>query len=154
MAAPKDSPLFAFTCAIQPLRRAWVQAAGQVLETSGVSVSLATVILFAARLGPDVRQKTLALEVGVNAAAMVRLLDQAEAAGMLTRSECAGDRRGKAVNPTPAGQAFADRLEAGLMSLRDELFAGVDLAEIEAATRLMRRLEANCLARIANPERG
>lgn len=145
----KNSPLFAFTSAVQPLRRAWTQAAGQVLGKKGFSVSLATAILFTSRLGPDVQQKTLALEVGVNAAGMVRLLDQAEAAGMLKRTEIAADRRGKAINLTRKGQQFVDQLEEELMQLRKELLHGVPLAEIENAVRLMRVLETNCLAYVA-----
>src|SRR5262249_21225536 len=66
-------------------RRAWAQAAGLAIQNSGLSVSLATVVLLVARHPEGIQQGTLAEEVGVNPGAMVRTLDQAEAAQLVER---------------------------------------------------------------------
>ncbi|WP_217482586.1 MarR family winged helix-turn-helix transcriptional regulator [Sphingomonas sp. CL5.1] len=136
-----DASLYAFTNSLQPVRRAWTQAAGRVLAGMGLSTSLATVVLLASRLGPHVQQKILALELGINPAALVRLLDQGEAAGVLVRNDVEGDRRSKAIELLPEGRRLAERMERTLAELRRQLLGDVPRAEIDAATRMLRLLE-------------
>ncbi|QKS01971.1 MarR family transcriptional regulator [Sphingomonas sp. CL5.1] len=107
----------------------------------GLSTSLATVVLLASRLGPHVQQKILALELGINPAALVRLLDQGEAAGVLVRNDVEGDRRSKAIELLPEGRRLAERMERTLAELRRQLLGDVPRAEIDAATRMLRLLE-------------
>src|SRR3546814_7344473 len=94
---PLDASLYNVTIAIQPARRVWIQAAGAALANSGLSVSVAAVVVLVARLGPGVQQKVLAIEAGVNPAALVRTLDQGEAAGLLTRRDVPENRRIKVI---------------------------------------------------------
>jgi MarR family transcriptional regulator for hemolysin len=141
----QSSP-YALTNALQPVRRAWVQAAGRVLATTGLSTSLATVVLLVSRLGPRVQQKTLALELGVNPAALVRLLDQGEAAGLLVRSGVEGDRRSKVVDLLPEGETRADLMEHTLAGLRQELLGDLPAEDVETATRVLRLLEERIAA--------
>lgn len=141
-----EPALYALTNALQPVRRAWVQAAGRVLASTGLSTSLATAVLFASRLGPRVQQKTLALELGINPAALVRLLDQGEAAGLLRRSGVEGDRRSKVVDLLAEGQRLADQMELTLAELRQELLGHVSTEEVETATRVLRLLEKRSAA--------
>ncbi len=150
MSVFKDSPLFAFTSTIYRLRRGWVQVVNGALAESGLSASMATVILFASRLEPNVQQKTLAQEVGVNPAAMVRLIDQGETAGLLTRSETPGDRRSKAINLTPKGHHLAMKMEDILMTLRKELTRDIPIQDIELATQVMRLFEERCIAYVGD----
>src|SRR3546814_3353026 len=98
---PLDASLYNFTIAIQPARRVWIQAAGAALANSGLSVSVAAVVVLVARLGPGVQQKVLAIEAGVNPAALVRTLDQGEAAGLLTRRDVPENRRIKVIDLLP-----------------------------------------------------
>src|SRR3546814_1400381 len=93
--------LFDLTNAVQPVRRACVQAASVIIADFGLSTSLGTVVILTSRLGPAVPQKELALEVGVNPAALVRTLDRGEAAGLLERNAVSGDRRSNAVSLLP-----------------------------------------------------
>src|SRR3546814_13214637 len=90
-----DSILFDLTSAVQPVRRAWVQAASVIIADFGLSTSLGTVVILTSRLGPAVPQKELALEGGVNPAALVRTLDRGEAAGLLERTRSDKRRVGK-----------------------------------------------------------
>ena len=137
----RKASLYAFTSSIQPARRAWHRAASVALAGTGLSVSLASVLLFAHRLGEGAQQRALAAELGINPAALVRLLDQGEAAGLLMRCDLPGDRRSKLVRLLPPGQALVAQMENALARMRAEILDGVPVEEIEAATRLMRLLE-------------
>jgi MarR family transcriptional regulator for hemolysin len=136
-----DRTLFAFTNAIQPARRAWHQAVTQALADTGLSTALALMLLLASRLGPRVPQKALAMELGIDPAALVRLLDQAEAAGLLARGDLPGDRRSKAICLLPPGEALAARMEQAVAALRARLLEGVPDEDLAQATRTLRLFE-------------
>lgn len=142
LAQAADAALFDLTVAIQPTRRAWMQAVGAVLASSGLSISLATVVLVVSRSGPRVPQSTVALEVGVNPAALVRTLDQGEVAGLLARRAVEGDRRIREIELLPAGRACAQRIEESLAALRRTLLGGVSAADVETAIRVLHLLES------------
>ncbi len=133
--------LYALTTAIQPVRRAWWKAATIALEGSGLSVSLATVVLLVYRHGGGVRQGVLAEDAGVNPAALVRTLDQAEEARLLARRGAAGDRRAKGVHLLPEGERLALIMEANIAELRRRLLGDLPQDEIETATRVLRQFE-------------
>lgn len=137
-----DGLLYDLTVAIQPTRRAWVQAAGIALAACGLSVPLATVILVVYRLGRRVPQNSVALEVGVNPAALVRTLDQGEKAALLKRLDGKADRRTKEIELLPAGVAAAHQIEEDIARLRRQLFGDLPAQEVEAAIRVLRHLEA------------
>jgi MarR family transcriptional regulator for hemolysin len=133
--------LYALTTAIQPVRRAWLKATAAALEGSGLSVSLATVVLLVFRHGGGMRQNALAEEVGVNPAALVRTLDQAEAAGLLERQDTPGDRRSKGVHLLPEGERLALIIEADVADLRARLLGDLPQDEVETAARVLRQFE-------------
>jgi MarR family transcriptional regulator for hemolysin len=143
---PPSPSLYALTNALQPVRRAWVQAVGHVLAGTGLSTSLATAVLIASRFGSGVSQKVLASEIGVNPAALVRVLDQGEAAGLLVRNGVEGDRRSNVIDLLPAGQQLAEQMERTLADLRGELLGDLATDEVETATRVLRRLEERAAA--------
>jgi len=141
-----DTALFNFTIAIQPTRRAWLQAASGTMAHNDLSMSVGAAVILAFRLGGDVLQSTIALEAGVNPAAMVRILDQAEEAGLLVRQVASGNRRGKVIRLLPKGKKLAHKIEADLAALRRELLADIPEQDIETATRILRTLETRSLA--------
>lgn len=133
--------LYDLTTAIQPVRRAWLKATTIALEGSGLSVSLASVVLLVYRHGGGVRQSVLAEDVGVNPAALVRTLDQAEGAGLLQRKDAVGDRRAKGVYLLPEGERLALIMEANVAELRQRLLGDLPQSEIETAAKVLRRFE-------------
>lgn len=133
--------LYDLTTAIQPVRRAWLKATTIALEGSGLSVSLATVVLLVYRHGGGMRQSVLAEDAGVNPAALARTLDQAEAAGLLERQGAPGDRRAKGVHLLPEGERLALIMEASVADLRTRLLGDLPQAEIETAAKVLRRFE-------------
>ena len=134
--------LYALTNALQPVRRAWQQAAAAALADSGLSVSLATAVLLVYRLGDGVQQNVLAEEIGVNPAAMVRTLDQAQAAALLERCEIPGNRRAKAVHILPEGRRLAVKMEQALADMRAAVLCDIPPEDIETTTRVLRQFEA------------
>src|SRR3546814_285646 len=124
-----------------PVRRAWGSAASVIIADFGLSTSLGTVVILTSRLGPAVPQKELALEVGVNPAALVRTLDRGEAAGLLERNAVSGDRRSNAVGLLPKGEKLAKAMERRVADLRRALLSNLPPEEIETATRILRTLE-------------
>lgn len=138
-------PLYALTTALQPARRAWFQATNRALSHITDSTSVGNVVLVASRLGPGVQQSAIAAELGINAAALVRLLDQAEAAKLLARSHSEGDRRAKGIDLLPAGSALAKEMEVTLIALRQEVFGDLPEEDIETTVRVLRALEERSL---------
>ncbi|MBB6193410.1 MarR family transcriptional regulator for hemolysin [Sphingobium wenxiniae] len=134
--------LLDLTNALQPIRRVWVQAATLVLADLGLPSSLATAVILTSRSGnAGIRQTTLAEEVGVNPGGMVRILDQAEAAGLLERRDSSEDRRVKTVHVLPKGRELAGRMEAAITRLREALLGDLPPEDIETATRVLRLFE-------------
>ena len=147
--AKADRILFDFTIAIPPARRAWAQAVGVALTGDKLPMSLAVAIVLAARLGIDAHPHVLAAEIGINPAALVRVLDQGEAMGLLERRDVPGNRRTKTVELLPAGKVLAEKMEATLAALRARMLHDTPLEDVQAATRVLRSLEARSLAYVA-----
>lgn len=134
--------LVAFTNALQPVRRVWYQAATIALADFGLPMSLCTTIILTARAGSHgAKQNVLAEEVGVNAGAMVRILDQGEAAGLLERRDSSDDRRVKIIHILPKGQQLASNMEQVVAAFRSSLISDIPPQELEIATRVLRNFE-------------
>lgn len=144
-----DRILFAFTSAIQPVRRVWDQAAGTVLTDDRLPMSLALAIVMTSRMGAAAHQRALAAEIGINPAALVRVLDQGESAGLLKRCEVPGNRRTKTVELLPSGKALAEKMEKALAALRTKMLRDIPLEDVETATRVLRALETQSMAYLA-----
>lgn len=88
-----------------------------MLCESRVSMSLGTAVLLLQRQGGAAQQRSLAARVGINAAAMVRVLGQGEAMGILARRDAPDNRRSKTVVLLPPGRTLARRPPTGLRTI-------------------------------------
>jgi MarR family transcriptional regulator, transcriptional regulator for hemolysin len=140
MTRPEDLH-YALTAALQPTRQAWHQAATGVLAGTGLSVAVAMPVLLVSRLGDGVSQQALAERLGVNPAALVRTLDQAEQAQLLERRVVPANRRQRGLYLLPEGQQLAKRMESALRTLRAELLGDLPAADLEAAVRVLNTFE-------------
>ncbi|MDF3936951.1 MarR family winged helix-turn-helix transcriptional regulator [Pseudomonas citronellolis] len=138
--------LYHLTGSLQPARRAWQQAASLVLAESGLSLAVATPVLLVSRMGDGVLQSALAERIGVHPAALVRTLDQAEAAGLLERRMVPGNRRLRAIHLRDAGRELVERLERRLTALRAEVLGSIPQADVETATRVLQLMEEKARA--------
>ena len=119
----KTDSLYALTCALQPTKQAWQQAAGRVLAESGLSLSLAAPILVVSRLGDGALQHVIAERIGVHPAALVRtpINRTREEAGLFERRTVPGNRRLRAIHLSPEGRRLAVKMEHALMTLQARL---------------------------------
>lgn len=134
------------TWTVLPAGRAWQRAAGIALAQSGVSLSIAAVVLVIARLGNGIRQKDVAEESALDPAAIARSVTQLERDGLLKRQRDPSDGRAKTLHLTKRGRALSLKLAEALDTLRTELLAGMDDVEGQIAVRVLRNLERQCLA--------
>ncbi|MGY8564615.1 MarR family winged helix-turn-helix transcriptional regulator [Paracidovorax citrulli] len=134
------------TWTVLPAGRAWQRAAGVALAQTGVSLSIAAVILVIARLGDGIRQKDVAEESALDPAAIARSVTQLELEGLLKRYKDPSDGRAKTLHLTNRGHALSIKLAETLDGLRNELIAGMDDTEGRIAVRVLRHLEVQCLA--------
>ena len=119
------------------LSRSWRQHADELLAEFGVSNSMAWCLIQLDRLGPAVRQIDLAQAVGITQPSIVRVLDQLEAAGLVTRESDPDDRRSNRLVLTEEGQAQYGVIEQRLNELRQTLFAGIADADVETVRRVL-----------------
>jgi len=121
--------------------RQWRKIAREVASEHGVSEAASAPLLWIERLGRDVRQNVLADAVGIEGASLVRLLDELQANGLITREPDPADRRANAVNLTEAGWAVVREVNEALMALRLEVFAGISRKDMEATLRVFAAIE-------------
>lgn len=122
--------------------RQWRKMGRHVAAEHGVSEAAAAPLLWIERLGNDVRQNALADAVGIEGASLVRLLDELQASGLITREPDPADRRANAVNLTEAGWAVVHEVNDALMALRLEVFTSVPRKDIEATLRVFEAIES------------
>ncbi|MFE1598052.1 MarR family winged helix-turn-helix transcriptional regulator [Methylobacterium sp. ID0610] len=120
--------------------RSWRRAADAVVTAYGLTEATALPLLLIGRLGGDPRQSALAEALGIEGPTLVRLLDQVEEAGLVTRQEDPTDRRAKVLRLTEAGRARVGAIEAEFDRLRARLFADVPDEDLHAALRVLRAL--------------
>jgi MarR family transcriptional regulator for hemolysin len=133
--------------ALPVVARSWRQLADAVLAEFGVSNSMAWCLIFLDRLGPEARQTDLAQAIGISQPSTVRVLDQLEAAGLVTRSQDPDDKRTNRVSLTEAGHAQFLLIEARLTALREQLFEGVAVSDIETVAQTLDTLAARIAQR-------
>jgi len=82
----------------------------------------------------------LSREVGHDAGAMTRVIDQLETLGLLTRERDLEDRRIVKLRMTPEGKAQFDALSPTIIDLWNGLFEGFETVEIDAFIGTLRTL--------------
>ncbi|KPA92176.1 transcriptional regulator, MarR family [Pseudomonas asplenii] len=122
--------------------RHWRRVCQTTLANYGISEACAMPLLIIGRMGPGVRQVTVAQIAGMESPSLVRLLDQLCGAGYVQRTEDPSDRRAKTLGLTEAGQSLFHDIEKQLVRLRHEVLGDLPLADLEAALRVIRAFEA------------
>ncbi len=143
MAEPQDANLLGDM--LRDLVRAgrlWRKMASNAASSYGVSEAASSPLLAIARLGEDVRQVTLADAVGLDGASMVRLLDELQAAALITRAQDTDDRRVNVVNLTEKGKEVVAGIGELMNALRVEVFKSISRKDIETTLRICRTIEA------------
>lgn len=121
--------------------RHWRRICQATLINYGISEACAVPLLMIVRLGDGVRQVAVAQAAGLESPSLVRLLDQLCAAGLVIRTEDPNDRRAKSLSLTASGRSLATSIESELVQLRKEVLQDIDVADQEAALRVIRAFE-------------
>ncbi|SEK93994.1 MarR family transcriptional regulator, transcriptional regulator for hemolysin [Roseateles sp. YR242] len=151
----RETALLQLGASLPILERAYRATANQAVAHVGVSQAMAWPLVMIGRQGDGLRQGALAELVGIEGPSLTRTLDQLVDAGFVERREDTGDRRAKTLHLTDAGSEACERLEATLRDLRNEVYEGVDDADIEATLRVFAVLQQRlgCPSPIVPPRR-
>lgn len=91
-------------------------------------------------VGPPSSQLALAQRLGIDKTAMTYLLDDLEAAGLVTRQAHPADRRVRHVVITPAGRTALARARTALRCVEEQLMSALEPAETAALRALLVRV--------------
>ena len=116
--------------------RLWRKIARESASKHGMSEAASAPLIWIDRLGDAVRQNALADAIGIAGASLVRLIDELQGSGLVTREPDPSDRRANVVSLTERGRQVVSEVTDDLLALRKEVFAGLSLADIEAAMRI------------------
>ena len=106
-------------------------------------------ILLNLKIRRPATQRELAEAVGIREATLTHHLNAMDAAGLITRTRDAGNRRIQLVKLTEAGETAFLRLRQAAVAFDARLRTGVAEAEIATLTALLTRLTANVAAPVS-----
>jgi len=116
--------------------RLWRKMAREAAARHGVSEAASAPLIWIERLGENVRQNALADAIGIEGASLVRLIDELQASGLVTREADPSDRRANVVSLTPRGREVVTEVNDDIQGLREQIFANVSAADIQATGRV------------------
>ncbi|GAB6041545.1 MarR family winged helix-turn-helix transcriptional regulator [Endothiovibrio diazotrophicus] len=134
---------------IGELSHLWRARLDERLRPLGLSQSRWRVLVFLARRGDGVVQKTLAQWLGIEGPSLARLLDRMAADGWVERRESPTDRRAKTVHLTARAHATIEEIRAIAAALRDELLATIPHDELVVCVQVLDTIKR----RAEGPER-
>ncbi|WNW14083.1 MarR family transcriptional regulator [Pseudomonas sp. DTU_2021_1001937_2_SI_NGA_ILE_001] len=126
------------------LTRGWRAELDRRLAGLGLSQARWLVLLHLARFTTEApTQRELAQSLGVEGPTLARLLDSLESQGLVRRQAVLEDRRAKKIVLCESAEPLIQQIEAIASTLRAELLAGIDEAELQVAMRVHARILAN-----------
>jgi len=131
-----------FTADIAVSHRLWKKMSRHVVIAHGVTEAQAIPLVWISRMGENVHQNVLADRCGIEGASLVRLLDDLQKAGFVTRTPDPDDRRANLLRLTEQGKTAARNIETDMDRFREDLLAKADPADIEAAMRVFALIKA------------
>lgn len=137
-----DATLMHLTTTLTRVARSYRAVADEVSNAYGLSHAMAWPAVMIGRMGEGARPGAVAEAVGLEPASLVRVIDQLVAAGLVARHEDPHDRRAKVLSLTAQGQKQVARVEQALNVMRRELLQGLSDEDLQAALRVLLRLEA------------
>jgi MarR family transcriptional regulator for hemolysin len=117
----------------------------ETMARSGGSLPTWLVLLTLDRAGP-VSQRELARRIHVEDATVTYHVDRLEAAGLVSRTRDAADRRVWRVELTPAGEETFDRMKQAALGFETALRSGLDERELAQFFTTLARVNANAEA--------
>jgi len=113
------------------------------LAPLGLTQAKWLILLYLFRNGGTMPQKELTETIGVEGPTVVRVLDGLERLGLIARQDRKDDRRTKDVCLTDQATPLLGEIRAITEAFRQELWAGVDDADLAVCERVLTRLLGN-----------
>ncbi len=132
---------------LQPLLRALIAAELPVLARHGVTM-WGYSVLNALQDTPASTQAALADKIGADKTRIIAVLDELQAAGLISRVPDPADRRARLLSITPAGRDRRRAVQDEIQQGEGRLLAGLPAAEREAFLRAAQLLSARPLEAI------
>jgi MarR family transcriptional regulator for hemolysin len=130
--------------------RLWRRAVDVRLQAYGLTEATWLPLLHVSRASGPMRQKDLALSLGLDGSTVARLLDNLQEAGLVDRREDEVDRRAKTIHLTAAAEELVTRVEATSREVRLATIRHIPEADIARTAAV---LEQICDVLVALPER-
>ncbi len=117
----------------------------QALDSVGLTLPVFAVLnVLGARSG--VIQQRLSTDLGIDPSAMVKLINELEAAGLAQRQRRPNDRRSWEVTITPLGRSTLEQAKQLARGVEDEILGGLTTAERARLVTLLRQALASAPA--------
>src|SRR6218665_2656750 len=121
--------------------RLWRKMAREAAARHGVSEAASAPLIWIDRLGENVRQNALADAIGIEGASLVRLIDELQASGLVTREPDPNDRRANSISLTPRGREVVAEVNEDIQSLRLDIFKDVTEPDVRTTMRVLEALK-------------
>ncbi|MCO7254017.1 MULTISPECIES: MarR family winged helix-turn-helix transcriptional regulator [Dickeya] len=122
--------------------RLWRRVIDRELQPFGLTQASWLPLLFIAREETSTHQKALAESLGLDASAVVRILDNLQKQGLIERRE-GHDRRFREIHLTTLGQEQVKKVESIAWQVRNQALAGVSEQDIQQVSRTIDQVIAN-----------
>ncbi len=149
MAKATPEEQLSFGLSLVDLAHRWRRVIDGELRPLGFSQATWRTLFFVSRAGGQIRQKDLAVDIGIEGPSLVHLLDSLEDSGLIRREVSEADRRAKLVNLTNTGKTEMRRIETILNSVRGSLLQDLDKDQLSKCTKIFDVIKTNALAREA-----
>lgn len=131
--------------------RQWRRAVDLRLQKYGLTEATWLPLLYLSRAPAPMRQKDLAAALFVDSSSVVRILQGLQEAGLIDRSEDAGDRRAKVIVITDKGRRLAEQVEEAASQVRREVLVQLNDHDIALAIGVLQEV-CRGLTAVSGPE--
>lgn len=129
-----------FSTQIGYVARQWRKAVDARLQPFSLTEASWIPLIQLARADEPMRQKDLAAALGLDNTAVVRLLNNLEADGLIERRRSADDRRARLLVLTERGEATVRQVESIAASIEKDLLSGFSSDDLKVTRRVLGEL--------------